>query len=83
MFAFQFNIKENKDPSKKSLRWNLKNNKIILTYSSYEYDRTINSEKILENKLLKLRGLLEEDEHFFQPMIKNPTVIHEFILHRP
>jgi len=83
MFAFQFNIKENKDPSKKSLRWNLKNNKIILTYSSYEYDRTINSEKILENKLLKLRGLLEEDEHFFQPMIKNPTFIHEFILHRP
>ena len=65
MFAFQFNIKENKDPSKKSLHWNLKNNKIILTYSSYEYDRTINSEEILQNKLLKLRGLLEEDEHFF------------------
>lgn len=83
MFAFQFNIKENKDPSKKSLRWNLKNNKIILTYSSYEYDRTINSEEILQNKLLKLRGLLEEDEHFFRPMTKNPTVIHEFILHRP
>lgn len=82
MLVFRFNVNENKHKIKKKLRWNLENNKIILTYSCAEYDRTIDSEEILKNKILKLRGLLE-DEHFFQPMTKNPTVIHEFILHRP
>ncbi len=86
MLVFRFNVNENKDKIKKKLRWNLENNKIILTYSCLEYDRTIDSEEIFNNKLLKLRGLLEEeeeDEHFFRPMTKNPTIIREFILHRP
>ena len=60
MFAFQFNVKENKHKFKKKLRWNLENNKIILTYSCNEYDRSIDSEEILKNQLLKLRGLLDE-----------------------
>ena len=83
MLVFRFDVNGNKHNIKKKLRWNLDNNKIILTYSCVEYDRTIESEEILKNKILKLRGLLEEDEDFFRPMTKNPTVFHEFILHRP
>lgn len=47
---------------KKKLIWNLWNNSIQLTWSNDEYDRSIDSNQIFKNKILKMHNLLSDEE---------------------
>jgi hypothetical protein len=70
----------------KHIKWDLIKNETILTYSNEEYDRSIDHNQILVNRIKKAQNRLYDDDIFDEiraNMIHRPaTVMHEFSFQR-
>lgn len=70
----------------KHIKWDLIKNETILTYSNEEYDRSIDNNQILANRIKKAQNRLYDDDIFDdirRNMIHRPaTVMHEFSFQR-
>lgn len=69
-----------KNKKKKRISWN-NSQSVIFTYSTEEYDRTIDKDTILTNQIKKINNQLDADI-FNKPLERNPTYIHQFITWR-
>lgn len=71
---------------KNHIRWDLFKNKTMSTYSKEEYDRSIDHNQILINRIKKARNQLQDEENNDNIKIniihRPPTVMHEFSFQR-
>lgn len=74
------------DKFKKSIKWDLYKNETIYTYSNEEYDRSIDHNQILVNRIKKAQNRLYDDDLFDElhpNIIHRPaTIMHEFSFQR-
>ena len=75
-----------KDKIGKHIKWDLIKNETIFTYSNEEYDRSIDHNQILVNRIKKAQNKLFDEDIFDdirRNMIHRPaTVMHEFSFQR-
>ena len=75
-----------KDKIEKHIKWDLIKNETMLTYSNEEYDRSIDHNQILVNRIKKAQNRLYDEDIFDdirRNMIHRPaTVMHEFSFQR-